>query len=163
MDLVSTFSIWRAGAAVLLLLLAEGAAAAADPRGRFLTESGNLEVEIAPCADPALLCGTVARVVANRSMARPEQAMAPPAGARELLGLQLLSGLRPDGEGGWQGRLYNRENGRHYDCRVALDEAGHLRLRAYVLLPLFGKSQLWRRLAEAPAPAAEAAASAASR
>lgn len=156
---MTILTIWRAGAAALLLTLAEGAAAAADPRGRFLTESGNLEVEIAPCADPALLCGTVARVVANRSMARPEASMAPPADGRELLGLQLLSGLRPDGEGGWQGRLYNRENGRHYDCRIALDEAGHLRLRAYVLLPLFGKSQLWRRLAEAP----EAAASAASR
>jgi hypothetical protein len=40
--------------------------AASPPTGRWLTESGNLEVVVAPCA--ADLCGTVARVLANRSM-----------------------------------------------------------------------------------------------
>jgi len=136
---------------LLSAMLANAASAATptDPRGRYLTASGNLEVDVAPCGEA--LCGTVSKVVANHSMSRPGETMQP-ADNRPAEGLKILLDFKPDADeaGSWQGRIYNRENGKTYDCRMTLDEAGNLQLRAYVGLPLFGKTQVWQRQAVAP-------------
>ena len=51
----------------------------------------------------------------------------------------------------WTGRIYNRENGKTYNCNMSIDLAGNgageLVLRAYVGVPLFGKTQHWLRAA----------------
>lgn len=138
--------------ALLTLLLSAGVAHA-DPQGLWLTASGNLEVRVAPCG--AALCGKVARVIANQSMSRPGEAMAADAQpARE--GMDILSDFLPaeretkaDGSSvvtGWRGRIFNRENGKTYDCLMSVGAAGELKLHAYVGLPLFGKSQVWQRV-----------------
>jgi len=59
--------------------------------------------------------------------------------------MQLLSDFQPDGDG-WTGRLFNRENGNTYDCHMTLEGGDRLVIHAYVLLPIFGKTQIWRRL-----------------
>jgi uncharacterized protein (DUF2147 family) len=143
-------SIPALAALALALASAFAAAASADPRGRYLTASGNLEVELAPCGDA--LCGTVSKVIADHSMSRPGETMQAVDG-RPALGMKVLLDFKPDGDdaGTWQGRIYNRENGKTYDCRMTLDDAGNLQLRAYVGLPLFGKTQLWQRQAGAEA------------
>lgn len=135
-------------AALAGLALLSGAALAqeAPPRGVWTTESGNFDVAIAPCggASGNALCGDVVAVHANRSMAAPEQESAAPA----RVGLRLLSDLRPASDGRWRGKLYNRENGRTYDC-VVTPRAGALEVRGYVVLELIGQSQTWRRAAPA--------------
>lgn len=138
------------------LLAGAPAGAEADPRGLWLTASGNLEVRVEPCG--AALCGSVARFIANRSMSRPGEAMAADALPAQP-GLRILSDFTPSArddtpEGGsavteWRGRLFNRENGKTYDCLMSLGPAGELRLRAYVGLPLFGRTQAWQRVVEA--------------
>lgn len=138
------------------LLAGSLARAEADPRGLWLTASGNLEVRVEPCG--AALCGSVARVIANRSMSRPGEAMAADALPAQP-GLRILSDFTPSArdttpEGGsavteWRGRIFNRENGKTYDCLMSLGPAGELRLRAYVGLPLFGRTQAWQRVVEA--------------
>ncbi len=128
----------------LLFLLAAvcvagpSSAAASEPLGRWLAASGNVEVTVRPCG-PAL-CGVVSRVFANNSMEHPGPATSPPA----KVGLQLLTGFRRDGDG-WTGRIFDRENGNTYDCHMTLLGANQLVMRAYVLLPIFGKTQVWRR------------------
>ena len=114
-------------------------AAAPGPIGRWITASGNVEVTVRPCG-PAL-CGAVSRVFANNSMEHPGPATSPPA----TIGLQIMSDFRPDGDG-WTGKLFNRENGNTYDCHVTVQGPNSLVVHAYVLLPLFGKTQIWRRL-----------------
>ncbi len=128
----------------LILLLAIGlaapaGAAAPGPIGRWITSSGNVGVTVRPCG-PAL-CGAVSRVFANNSMEHPGPATSPPA----RIGLQIMTDFHPDGDG-WTGRLFNRENGATYDCHMTLQGANSLVMRAYVGLPLFGKTQVWRRL-----------------
>lgn len=118
-------------------------------RGRWITQSGNLEVEIAPCANA--LCGTVMRVIANNSMSKPGAAMAA-ADARSPLGMKILSDFKPSGDAEWKGSIYNREDGETYDCVMTLVAPDQLKIRAYKGLPLFGKTQLWRRVAERAAP-----------
>jgi uncharacterized protein (DUF2147 family) len=142
--------------AATLATLHASAQPAADPQGRWLTASGNLEVEIAPCGDA--LCGTVTKVIANHSMSRPGEAMQA-ADARPALGMRLLADFvptertpRPDGSVAvteWRGHLYNRENAKTYDCLMSMDEHGGLVLRGYIGLPVFGKTQVWQRLAAA--------------
>lgn len=122
------------------------------PLGRWITESGNLEVNIAPCNPGGgnTLCGKVVRVLANRSMSAPGTDMAA-ADARPALGMILLSGLRPadGGNSEYQGEIYNRENAKTYRAHLTPAEPEQLLVRAYVGIPLFGKTQVWRR------PAAE--------
>jgi uncharacterized protein (DUF2147 family) len=154
MSLLPRSSSSRRALAAACLLAAFGAGSqsvtAADPRGRWITASGNLEVEIAPCGDA--LCGTVTRVLANRSMeggAAPMQ----PVDSRPALGMTLLRDFRPSGAdqppAEWAGELYDRENGKTYRCRMSMSGAGQppgeLVLHPYVGLPLFGKTQLWSR------------------
>ncbi|TWO67722.1 DUF2147 domain-containing protein [Caenimonas sedimenti] len=114
----------------------------AAPQGRWITESGNLEVEITPCG--AALCGKVVRVLANRSMSGPGAEMTP-ADARPALGMEILSGLQPAGDGEFQGRIYNRENGKTYSATLRAEAPDQLLVRGYIGLPLFGKTQVWRR------------------
>ncbi|HEX3141165.1 MAG TPA: DUF2147 domain-containing protein [Rhizobacter sp.] len=131
--------------------LAQSAApyGANDPRGRWITASGNLEIEIAPCG--SALCGTVTKVLANNSMSRDGQPMTP-ADPRPALGMKILIDLLPD-EGDastvWRGQLYNRENAKTYRAKVEVqarpDAQSELHVRGYVGLPLFGQTQRWLR------------------
>ena len=151
----------RAFAAVLLFATAfaaqaQSSSAASDPRGRWITANGNLEVEVAPCG--AALCGTVTKVLGNRSMA-PGGGDMQAADKRPALGMTLLKDFapvdatadpaRPPTE--WAGQIYNRENGKTYRCNMSVSTAGNaageLLLHAYVGLPLFGRTQRWVRVA----------------
>jgi len=138
---------------VLLLLgaalatVSAGAKAPADRStaiGRWLTESGNLEIEILPCGKA--LCGTVVRVLANRSMSNP-QAQMKSADGKSPLGKQILSNFVAADEGTWEGQIYNRENGNTYDCIMKPLPPDKLEIRGYKFLPLFGKTQVWTRVA----------------
>lgn len=138
----------------LLAATAGAQAGPGDPRGLWLTASGNLEVRIESCG--AALCGKVARVIANQSMSRPGEAM--DAAARPAHeGMAILSDFLPSAaetaEDGrrlateWRGRIFNRENGKTYDCLMSVAPGnGALTLRPYVVLPLFGKTQSWQRV-----------------
>ena len=90
--------------------------------------------------------GKVVRVLGNRSMSTPGADMAA-ADARPALGMTLLSGLRPSDGGSteYQGEIYNRENAKTYRAILTPAEPDQLLVRAYVGIPLFGKTQVWRR------------------
>jgi uncharacterized protein (DUF2147 family) len=111
---------------------------------------------VAPCG--AALCGTVTRVLGNRSMSRDGAEMVP-VDRRPALGMSLLRDFirSDDGDAGtppseWAGQIYNRENGKTYRCRMSVSTtavaAGELVLRAYVGIPLFGQTQHWQRAAQ---------------
>jgi len=129
-----------------LLILSTHACAVAGtptpPTGRWLTASGNLEVVVAPCGDA--LCGTVARVVANHSMANPNQEL----GERPQIGLTILDTFTPSGADAWEGHIFNRENGKTYRCTLRLRDPEQLEVRPYIGIRLIGQTQIWHRVAE---------------
>ncbi|RTL30144.1 MAG: DUF2147 domain-containing protein [Burkholderiales bacterium] len=158
---------WRGAPWAAIVLLAGATAAQAqalgslDPRGRWITANGNLEVEIAPCGKA--LCGQVTKVLGNRSMSGDGPEM-DPVDKRPALGMTLLRDFQPmldheTGEttGQWSGEIYNRENGKTYHCLMSVSTAskpaGELVLRAYMGLPLFGKTLSWARATREPAAA----------
>jgi uncharacterized protein (DUF2147 family) len=121
-----------------------GGAAAAQPGtpfGRWTTDNGNLEVEIAKCGEA--ICGTVVKVLANRSMSGSGEMVA--ADNRDPLGMVILKNFTPSSEGEWQGEIYNRENAKTYSCKLSLENPDQLIVRPYIGLPLFGKTLVWRR------------------
>jgi uncharacterized protein (DUF2147 family) len=124
-------------AAVALAAAGSALASPAPLTGAWITQSGNVSIRFAPCG-PAL-CGDVVRVMANRSMHDSRVSLPSP----PRLGARIVSDLRPAGDA-WRGRIFNRENGRTYDCLVRPMGGGRLEVRAYVLLPLFGQTQVWR-------------------
>jgi uncharacterized protein (DUF2147 family) len=130
---------------VLSLALATLHAPAAESPsslGRWITGTGNYEVEIAPCG--SALCGTIVKVLGNRSMGDPSVAMTSP-DPRPAVGMRILTDLVPSGAGEWTGSVYNRENGKTYSCVVTLLGGGELSVRGYVVLPIFGRTSIWRR------------------
>jgi uncharacterized protein (DUF2147 family) len=129
----------------LLALALAPAAFAQSPlpqQGRWLTESGNLEVDIAPCGEA--FCGTVVKVLANRSMGGGGELVQ--ADARPVMGMKILSDLRLAGDGELKGEIYNRENGKSYTTLLSAAGPNQLVVRSYVGLPMFGKTQVWQRV-----------------
>ncbi|MBB4844948.1 uncharacterized protein (DUF2147 family) [Paucibacter oligotrophus] len=143
-----------------LLAAAAGDTPADDPRGRWVTANGNLEVEISACGKA--LCGKAVKLLGNRSMT-PGGGEMKPVDGRPVLGMQILSDFLPlhepatdaaaPAEREWRGQIYNRENGKSYACQMRVSTEnqarGELVLHAYVGLPLFGKTQRWQRALEA--------------
>ncbi|MDO8653505.1 MAG: DUF2147 domain-containing protein [Undibacterium sp.] len=104
--------------------------------GRWLTQGGQLEIEIAACGEA--LCGTVVKAKENAADA---SSSAPPA-----LGLKVLSQLTPVSASEWKGRIYHRGDGLTYDCVISLASPNELRIVAYKDTPANGKEQVWHRL-----------------
>lgn len=133
-----TRTLWATALVLLTVAAGPASAAPASPAGTWLTASRNLEIAIAPCG--AALCGDVVRVLANTTMmAQGKASTAPPA----RVGLRILSDLRRDGAA-WRGKIYNRENGRTYDCTVRVLAGHQLEVRPYVVTPLIGQTQIWQ-------------------
>lgn len=63
-----------------------------------------------------------------------------------LMGMQILRGLKPDGDEWTGGRILDPDNGKVYKAKVKLIEGGKkLVLRGYIGFSLLGRSQTWVR------------------
>lgn len=142
--LISQSAFLAAASMLALPVFALSATEKTPESGRWVTESGNLVVDISPCGQA--LCGTVVKVIANRSMSKQDGAMTSADGSSPL-GLKILTNFAPSGEGEWKGRIYNRENGKTYDGIISLAAPDQLKVHGYKVLPIFGKTQIWRRVA----------------
>ncbi len=131
-----------------LLFLPALNAEAAGAVGLWATEGGKSRVEIFDCAGK--LCGKIVwlkeplddKGQEKVDRENPDEAFK----SRKILGLPLLSDFVSDGDSGraWtDGRIYNPEDGQTYKCNMELQEDGTLKVRGYVGLPLFGKTQIW--------------------
>jgi uncharacterized protein (DUF2147 family) len=66
--------------------------------------------------------------------------------SRPVLGLLLLRNFSFDGDDEWSGgKVYDPESGNDYSGTLTLKDPETLELRGYVLIPLFGRSELWKR------------------
>jgi len=62
--------------------------------------------------------------------------------ARPLVGLSILSGLTRSSKGGWEGRIYNPEDGQTYRATVRQTAADTLTIEGCVLF--ICQKQVWR-------------------
>jgi uncharacterized protein (DUF2147 family) len=98
-------------------------ALAGDPSGTWIMASGKVTVRVSSCGDA--LCG---RVVALKKpldkQGRPKvdhENPNPALRSRPVIGLALLSGMKPKGENKWTGYIYNPDDGRTYNAIVTVN------------------------------------------
>ena len=65
---------------------------------------------------------------------------------KPVIGMQILSGLRWDGEQYSGGEILDPNNGRSYRCLMRLVDGGRkLEVRGYIGISLLGRTQVWLR------------------
>lgn len=65
---------------------------------------------------------------------------------KSLIGLRILWGLRQSGNRWTGGLIVDPDNGRIYRCEIAMEDRGNkLRVRDYIGLSLFGRTEYWLR------------------
>jgi uncharacterized protein (DUF2147 family) len=134
--------------------LAGPASTAADPQGVWLTEGKDAVLAINRCG--RRLCGRILWLQSSRDKTgklrvdvnNPD----PSKQTRLICGLTIISSLRYDGEGAWEGYIYDPKDGQTYSGTIAMLSPDSLRVRAYSIFRLLGRSETWTRL---PTPTAE--------
>jgi uncharacterized protein (DUF2147 family) len=77
---------------------------------------------------------------------------------RPIIGLPLVNGFHYAGDNVWSdGTIYDPESGKTYNCKISLMANGSLKVRGYVGISLFGRTEIWQRyVSDAGTPAATA-------
>lgn len=66
--------------------------------------------------------------------------------SRPDLGLELLKDFVYDGDNVYtDGTVYDPKNGKTYSCKMTLD-GNNLKIRGYIGISLFGRSEVWTRV-----------------
>lgn len=140
-------------AALIALVVAPAfAQGAQDPvHGLWLTANGKAIVEFAPCgaktcgrmvwvANPLDDTGALKRDVKNDDSAKRD---------RTICGLPLLGDLDQAKQGAWEGGwIYNPRDGSTYGADIETVSESQLKVRGYLGVSLFGKSQIWTRVTD---------------
>lgn len=98
-------------------------AMADDPSGTWRLTSGKVTVKVRPCG--AELCANIVGLkepTYKDGKAKIDRHNKNPAlRNRPLMGLSVLSGMKPAGENSWQGAIYNADDGKTYSATMSLN------------------------------------------
>lgn len=73
--------------------------------------------------------------------------------SRPIIGLPLVQGFKYAGDNVWSdGTIYDPKSGKLYSCKMTLMMDGSLRVRGYVGISLFGRTEIWTRPAPGSTP-----------
>ena len=122
---------------VFLLGLLSTGATAATIEGLWLIEDRDAVIKIEPCG--GMLCGLIVGIGTFSPDGSPPKDIS----GRSQCGLEIIHALVQSKPGRWVGTITNPEDGRTYKARLSLDDAGRLRLRGYIGIPLLGSTQIW--------------------
>ena len=128
----------------LFLALAAQAPAPGSIEGTWQSPAANLVIVIAPCGNR--LCGTVAWA---SDKAKKDSAKAAP----QLVGTQLLTGLQPDRNGRWHGKLFIPDRNMRVTAKIERAGDAQLKVSGCAFGRSLCKSQLWSRV-DGPLPGA---------
>lgn len=66
---------------------------------------------------------------------------------KPIVGLEILKGFKYIGDKKWEsGTIYDPENGKTYDCNIAMKDDNTLKIRGYVGISLLGRTTTWSRV-----------------
>lgn len=111
-----------AAAALTLLLPLAAPVHAAGPDGVWSMSSGKVTVQVGNCGEN--LCATIVglKEPISKIDGKPKvdrENPDPGKRGRRLLGLSILIGMKPAGDGLWQGAIYNPDDGKTYSATVS--------------------------------------------
>jgi len=142
--------------AVLLLISLVGAAqdrySVEDVLGPWLTGKKGAVIELYRCGNggEGRICGRIVWLrepyTDDGKLKRDPENPVASLRDRPMCGLKVVSGLTRSDDNTWSGgRVYNPKDGREYRAYLEIKEKGKIRIRAYLGLPLIGKSETWTR------------------
>jgi len=123
-------------------------ARAADPVGTWLTGDKKGKVKIISCGDA--ICGTLVWLAepidpdTNQPKTDKHNTDASKQ-SRPLIGVPIVLGMKPAGDGTWEGKVYNAEDGNTYSGSFALTGANTADLKGCVMGGLICKTAAWTR------------------
>ncbi len=131
----------------LFLLHLAGAPSGRSIAGEWITEDGNAIIEIVQ--SDSLYDGTIIWAQKEGLPGDSLRDIHNPDSSRRtapIVGLRILKDFRADGGGTWSdGSVYDPESGNTYRGTITMVDSTTLRLRGYILLPLFGRTTIWTR------------------
>ena len=114
--------------------LVSGAAMANDATGVWRMENGRVTVKVSSCGGN--LCGTVVGLKKPRDReGKPrldKENPNPSLRNRPVIGLTILSNMKPRGEGYWTGTIYNPDDGNTYTSNMTLQSQDTMRVKGCV-------------------------------
>lgn len=115
------------------------AASAAPIEGRWQNPKDSVIIDVAPCGG-GTWCGKV-------SWASPKaKADARKGGTQRLVGMHLLTGLKPDGDGGWRGRAYLPKRNIHANAIIRTAGGDTMIVKGCLIAGMICKEQRWTRV-----------------
>ena len=133
-------------AVVGLAAMGGGAAADNGANGVWIMDNGKVTVRVAPCGGN--LCGTVVALKKPRNDAgQPrldKENPNPSLRSRSVIGLTILSNMKPDGGKRWNGTIYNPDDGRSYRSQMKMQDTDTMKVDGCVMI--FCKSMKFTRL-----------------
>ncbi len=137
--------LMTAAAAGLLTLSLGGASASAqkaeDAIGVWLNPENGSNVEFYKCGDS--VCGKIVKVTDGQQT--DDKNPDPAKRKQPIVGLVIMDGAKKTGDNKWQGKLYNRENGKTYSGTVIVKSKDALDLSGCVAAVLC-KTVTWTRV-----------------
>jgi uncharacterized protein (DUF2147 family) len=115
------------------------AANAVPIEGRWQNPKDSVIIDVAPCG-VGTWCGKVSWASAKA------KADARKGGTERLVGMHLLTGLKPDGEGGWRGRAFLPRRNIHANAMIRTAGAGAMVVKGCLIGGLICKEQRWTRV-----------------
>ncbi len=89
-----------------------------------------------------------AKIIAIKDAARSSAKCLECSGKRKnepILGMNILTGLKKDGNEWSGGKILDPKNGKEYKCYIQLLDDNTLKLRGYIGISMFGRTAIWKR------------------
>jgi uncharacterized protein (DUF2147 family) len=111
--------------AVLSLLATTGFALAADPSGTWRLDNGKVTVKVVQCGEEVCANSVALKepTYKDGSAKIDKYNKDPSLRSRPLIGLPVLSDMKPTGDNSWAGSIYNADDGRIYSATMTLSGA----------------------------------------
>lgn len=109
--------------------------------GIWQSQSGITRVKVAPCG-----VGLCAHVVWQRTPSKDVHNEDPAKRDRPVVGLQLVSNMKPVGPGEWTGSIYNYEDGKTYSGKVKVVNANAIQIGGCVMGGMICQSKTWTKI-----------------
>lgn len=132
--------------AAIGLLATTGFALAADPSGTWRLDNGKVTVKVRQCGGEicANIVGLKEPTYPDGSAKIDKYNKNPALRKRPLMGLAVLSDMKPTGDNSWAGNIYNADDGRTYSATMTLS-GSTMKLKGCVA-GIFCKTNTFKKL-----------------
>tara|TARA_R110001592_G_scaffold27763_24_gene102918 strand:+ start:126 stop:581 length:456 start_codon:yes stop_codon:yes gene_type:complete len=128
---------------LFITLMPQQSFANSGAQGYWLTENKRAVIHVQPCDDS--VCGNIYWIIEG-GMLFDDKNPDPRVQGLPMCGLELLHGFEKHGQDWKNGKIYKADEGETYEANITVKNENTLMVRGYIGMPLFGKTQTWKRV-----------------